>query len=167
MPRHTDSFAKRGTEFHLWLERHFESSTLFDEDVFDPMVKSDVPLKELQERWLASSWAKRTPHEVEAGFETVIAGVVLRGRIDAVYKDGDEFEVVDWKTGRVKEGDDLESASIQLAMYRLAYAKLHNIPIEKIKAAFYYVADDKTIYRENLSGEDEIAAIIAAIDLAS
>ena len=80
---------------------------------------------------------------------------------------GDEYEVVDWKTGRVKEGEDLASASIQLAMYRLAYAKLHNIPIEKIKAAFYYVADDKTIYRENLSGEDEIAAIIAAIDLAS
>ena len=167
MPRHTDPFAKRGTEFHLWLERHFESSTLFDEDVFDPMVKSDVPLKELQERWLASSWATRTPHEVEAGFETVIAGVVLRGRIDAVYKDGDQYEVVDWKTGRVKEGEDLESASIQLAMYRLAYAKLHNIPMEKIKAAFYYVADDKTIYRENLSSEDEIAAIIAAIDLAS
>ena len=167
MPRHTDPFAKRGTEFHLWLERHFESSTLFDEDVFDPMVKSDVPLKELQDCWLASSWAKRTPHEVEAGFETVIAGVVLRGRIDAVYKDGDEYEVVDWKTGRVKEGEDLESASIQLAMYRLAYAKLHNIPIEKIKAAFYYVADDKTIYRENLSGEDEIAAIISAIELVS
>jgi DNA helicase-2/ATP-dependent DNA helicase PcrA len=165
MPRHTDKYAKRGTEFHLWIERHFGELTLFDEDLFDPLSYDDVPLKELQDKWLASSWAGRKPHAVEEGFETVINGIVLRGRIDAVYRDGDTYEVVDWKTGRVKEGEDLETASIQLAMYRLAYSKQHNIPIEKIRAAFHYVADNKTIYRENLSSEDEIAALINGVEL--
>ena len=165
MPRHTDKYAKRGTEFHLWVERHFGELTLFDEDLFDPLSYDDVPLKELQDKWLASSWAGRKPHAVEEGFETVINGIVLRGRIDAVYFDGDTYEVVDWKTGRVKEGEDLETASIQLAMYRLAYSKQHNIPIEKIRAAFHYVADNKTIYRENLSSEDEIAALINGVEL--
>ena len=165
MPRHTDHYATRGTEFHLWVERQFALQTLFDDDVFEPIPKSDSALEELQAKWLASEWAARTPIEVEAGFETVIAGIVIRGRIDAVYRDGDRYEVVDWKTGRIKEGDQLESATIQLAMYRLAYAKLHGIPIENIRAAFFYVADNKTIYREELSTEQEIAAIINSIDL--
>ena len=165
MPRHTDNFASRGTEFHLWVERQFDQQTIFDDEAFEPLPKSDVALEELQSKWLASEWAARTPIEVEAGFETVIAGIVIRGRIDAVYKDGNLYEVVDWKTGRMKEGDELESATIQLAMYRLAYAKLHNIPIENIRAAFYYVADNKTIYREQLSTEQEIAAIIEGVEL--
>ncbi len=165
MPRHIDKYAKQGTEFHLWVERQCGSQTLFDEDLFDPMPTADVPLRELQDKWLASKWAQRNPIAVEEGFETVINGIVLRGRIDAIYQDGDHFEVVDWKTGRVKEGEDLEVASIQLAMYRLAYSMLHNIPIENIRAAFHYVADDRTIYRENLSTEEEIATLIATVPL--
>ena len=129
------------------------------------MAPADVPLQELQQKWLASNWAARNPISIEEGFETVINGIVLRGRIDAVYRDGDTYEVVDWKTGRVKEGEDLQTASIQLAMYRLAYSKQHNIPIENIRAAFYYVADDKTVYREALSSESEIASIIESITL--
>ncbi len=167
MPHHIDQYAKRGTEFHLWVERQFGANTLFDEDLFDPMPINDVTLSELQTTWLASSWAKRTPISVEEGFETVIAGIVLRGRIDAVYRDGDTYEIIDWKTGRIKEGDDLESATIQLAMYRLAYSKLHNIPIEKVRAGFYYVADDRAIYREQLGAEAEIAAIIESVELYS
>ena len=165
MPRYSDNFAKRGTEFHLWIERHFGAQTLFDEDLFDPFAPADVPLKELQEKWLASTWALKNPIAVEEGFETVINGVVLRGRIDAVYRKGDMYEVVDWKTGRIKAGEDLAIASIQLAMYRLAYSKLHDLPIENIRAAFHYVAENKTIYRENLSSEEEIATLIASVPL--
>jgi len=164
MPRHTDPYAQRGTEFHLWIERHFEKQTLFDDDFLDPMAIPDYSLKELQDKWLASMWADKTPIAVEEGFETVISGVVLRGRIDAVYREGDQYEVIDWKTGRVKVGEELEDSSIQLAMYRLAYSKLHQIPIENIRAAFHYVADNKTVYRETLSTEAEIAAMIETIE---
>jgi DNA helicase-2/ATP-dependent DNA helicase PcrA len=167
MPRHTDRYAARGTEFHLWLERHFESETLFDDDLFEPEPLVDITLKELQDKWLASPWAAKQPHEVEAGFEMVIEGVVLKGRIDAIYKDGDRYEVIDWKTGRTKSGEDLESASIQLAMYRLAYAKLHGIELSKIRAGFYYVASGEMIYRDELSEEEEIAAIIQSVTLTS
>ena len=165
MPRHLDTSAARGTEFHRWIERQYELQTLFDDDSLDPSTKSDVALEELQAKWLASEWAGRTPIEIESGFETVISGIVIRGRIDAVYKEGDTYLVVDWKTGRIKEGDQLETATVQLAMYRLAYSKLHHIPIEKIRAAFHYVADQKTIYRERLSSEDEISAIINSFEL--
>jgi DNA helicase-2/ATP-dependent DNA helicase PcrA len=50
-------------------------------------------------------------------------------------------------------------------MYRLAYSKLHHIPIEKIRAGFYYVAEDRIIYREQLGAEEEIAALIQSVEL--
>jgi DNA helicase-2/ATP-dependent DNA helicase PcrA len=119
MPRASDEFSRRGTAFHLWIEKHFNVSTLFDDEDFDQLepLEADQKLEDLKVAWLASSWADRTPHAVEVPFETVIAGVLIRGRIDAVYKDGDRYEVVDWKTGSKKLG---KSAAIQLAVYRLA-----------------------------------------------
>jgi hypothetical protein len=41
---------------------------------------------------------------------------------------------------------------------------LHQIPIENIRASFHYVADKKTIYRDTLSTEAEIAALIETIE---
>ena len=99
---------------------------------------------------------------VEVPFETTIAGVLLRGRIDAVYKDGDQYTVVDWKTGKAKSGDDLEVAAIQLAMYRLAYSKLYQVPIEKISAAFHYVGSNETVSPADLLSQAELEEIITS-----
>ena len=174
MPAHTARVARLGTEFHTWIERHFESSVLFDDGIFgseeenerEMAVTESVALKKLQEAWLASEWGSRQPISVEEGFETVIEGILFRGRIDAVYKVGeDTFEVVDWKTGKVKEGDDLTDAAIQLAMYRLAYSKLHNIPLENISAAFHYIPANQTIRPADIWDEAEITRLISSIEL--
>ncbi len=177
MPSHTARVARQGTEFHTWIERHFESSVLFDDDIFDGELHedaSDIPaertsanLKKLQDAWLESEWGNRQPISVEEGFETVIEGVLLRGRIDAIYRiDADRYEVVDWKTGKVKDAEDLASAAIQLAMYRLAYSKLHDIPLENISAAFHYIPANTTIRPADLLTEAQIADLIAGIELA-
>ena len=174
MPAHTARLARQGTEFHTWIERHFESSVLFDDAIFgseeenerEMAVTESVALKKLQEAWLASEWGSRQPISVEEGFETVIEGILFRGRIDAVYKVGeDKFEVVDWKTGKVKEGDDLTDAAIQLAMYRLAYSKLHNIPLENISAAFHYIPANQTIRPADIWDEAEITRLISSVEL--
>ncbi len=174
MPAHTARVARQGTEFHTWIERHFESSVLFDDAIFgseeenerEMAVTESVALKKLQEAWLASEWGSRQPISVEEGFETVIEGILFRGRIDAVYKVGeDKFEVVDWKTGKVKEGDDLTDAAIQLAMYRLAYSKLHNIPLENISAAFHYIPANQTIRPADIWDEAEITRLISSVEL--
>ena len=65
----------------------------------------DDELALLQERFLASEWADRTPAEVEVPFETTIGGVVVRGRMDAVFADARRrLRVVDWKTGEPPAG---------------------------------------------------------------
>ncbi len=168
MPNHSDPFAARGTEFHRWVERYLQISTLFDDDLFDPAPIAELSIKDLQDKWLASEWAHRTPVAVELGFETVIAGIVVKGRIDAIYAAGDgSYEVIDWKTGREKSGDDLEQASIQLAIYRLAYAKLQDLSPEKVRAGFHYINEGKTIHPADLLNEEQLIALIQSVDVVS
>jgi DNA helicase-2/ATP-dependent DNA helicase PcrA len=159
MPRAMDEFSHRGTAFHLWIERHFNAKVLFDDEDFDLLtpLEEDQTLEDLKSKWLASDWAKLQPHAVEVPFETVIAGVLVRGRIDAVYKNGDRFEVVDWKTGS-KILD--ESSAVQLAVYRLAWAKLSKVAVSDVSAAFHYVPTQKTDRRADLLTEDQLTDLL-------
>jgi DNA helicase-2/ATP-dependent DNA helicase PcrA len=166
MPNHANPFAARGTEFHSWIERHFQLSTLFNDDIFDPQPVADIALQDLKDKWLASEWAHRVPVGVEIGFETVLSGLVVKGRIDAIYSTGDgSFEVIDWKTGKEKSGDDLADAAIQLAVYRLAYAKLHGVELAKVTAGFHYVNENVTIRPADLLDEEGLISLIQSVNL--
>ena len=164
MPNHIDKYARRGTAFHLWIEAQYKDPQVLDEDALDISQSDpdDLPLEELKEKWLNSDWAKRDPAPggIEVPFETVLGGVLLRGRIDAVYEAAGKYEVVDWKTGKSKSGDDLAAAAIQLAMYRLAYSKLFGVPLENISAAFHYVGSDETVRPADLLNEDQLISIV-------
>jgi len=159
MPRAMDEYSHRGTAFHLWIENHFNAKTLFDDEDFDLVTpfEEDQKLEDLKNQWLASSWAALQPYAVEVPFETVIAGILVRGRIDAVYKTADGFEVVDWKTGSKTLG---ESSAVQLAIYRLAWAKLQAIPVDQVSAAFHYVPINRTDRRANLLSEDQLTDLL-------
>ncbi len=149
LPRRPVAQARRGTRFHSWVEQVFERRPLLDpEDIpgaeedlfggltFDPVPDAwgDVDLEALKEAFLASPYGNRPPVAVEAPFELLLGGRAVRGRIDAVYDLGDgRYEVVDWKTGR-------ESAdAVQLAVYRLAWARLRGIEPDRVDACFLYV----------------------------
>lgn len=172
MPNHIDKYARRGTDFHLWLENHFKHPSLISmDDLFhqgSSVVSdefADAPFDKLKSAWLTSEWANKQPVAVEVGFETMIESTLIRGRIDAVYQNGDHYEVVDWKTGKVKDGDDLVTAAIQLAMYRLAYSKLKNVPIENISAAFHYVADNQTVRPADILDEQGLITLISKVPI--
>ena len=159
MPRAMDEFSHRGTAFHLWIEGLFNAKTLFDDEDFDTLtpLADDQKLEDLKAKWLASDWAKLEPYAVEVPFETVIAGILVRGRIDAVYKTDNGFEVIDWKTGSKELG---ESAAVQLAVYRLAWAKLQGVTVESVSAAFHYVPIDKTDRRADLLTEEQLVGLL-------
>jgi DNA helicase-2/ATP-dependent DNA helicase PcrA len=60
-----------------------------------------------------------------------------------VFKVGDRYEIVDWKTGSApNNAAEQESMALQLALYRFAYSELRSIPIENIDVCFYFIADD-------------------------
>ena len=167
MPRGQDQYSRRGTAFHLWVERQFtDADTLFGDEYLDYLdpLEEDSKLEDLKKAWLSSEFANRTPVSVEVPFETTIGGVLIRGRIDAVYATANGFEVVDWKTGSSTLG---ASAAVQLAMYRLAWAKLSGADISTVSAAFHYVPTSVTDRPADLLDENALIALITSIDGAS
>ena len=174
MPRPPAHAARRGTAFHAWLEDRFGATGMLDiedpSDAADQWVDDALDLAPMQEWFRSSRWADRTPAFVEAAVETTVAGITLRGRVDAIYCSGAregmpldpeaEWELVDWKTGAVPSDRDLEVKGLQLAVYRLAWSRLHGIPLENIRASFVYVAHGVERSLAHLPGEDELERIV-------
>ena len=160
MPRSPAPAARRGTRFHAWVETLFKDRPLLDPAELpgaeDDELGSDAELQALQEAFGASGWAVRKPHAVEAAFCLPLAGWVVRGRIDAVYDLGDgRWQVVDWKTGQ-------ESADpVQLAVYRLAWARLVDVDPSAVTASFLYVRSGREVTHDDLPGEAELAALLS------
>ncbi|QEU91970.1 ATP-dependent helicase [Streptomyces kanamyceticus] len=167
MPRPPQPAARRGTRFHAWIESRFESLTLpmlAPEDLpgggpDEAEIADERDLEALKDSFERTEYAHRTPYRVEVPFQFVIAGRVVRGRIDAVYKDGDgadtTYEIVDWKTSRTHSADPL-----QLAVYRLAWAEQQGVPPESVKAAFLYVRSGETARPRHLPGRAELERLL-------
>jgi ATP-dependent DNA helicase UvrD/PcrA len=172
MPRPPAPLARRGTEFHSWLEQRYGPQRLIDPadllGAADSELEQDEDqdIAELRERFEAGEWSGRWPAEVEVPFETLIGDRLVRGRIDAVFADapGGGYDVVDWKTGRPPASPDEQRAvAVQLAAYRLAWAALAGVPVDGVRAAFYYVREDTTVRPADLLDEAGLAALIETI----
>ncbi|HET6499868.1 MAG TPA: ATP-dependent DNA helicase, partial [Amycolatopsis sp.] len=171
LPVPPNTFARRGTAFHGWLERRFAGERLLELDdlpgAADEGAAGDDALEELQAAFEAGSWGNRTPYEVEVPFATEIDGVSVRGRMDAVFADADGgWTVVDWKTGAVPDTPRLRPLAVQLAAYRLAWASLSHTPLEKVRAAFHYVRDDHTLRPVDLLDADGLRALLRSVPAA-
>ncbi|MFD9098762.1 UvrD-helicase domain-containing protein [Streptomyces collinus] len=149
MPRPPQPAARRGTRFHAWVETRFEELTLpmLEPDELpgtDAEIADERDLEALKEAFERTEYAHRTPYRIETPFQLTLAGRVVRGRIDAVYRNGDgptaTYEIVDWKTSRTRAADPL-----QLAVYRLAWAEQQGVPLHSVTAAFLYVRGGEVV----------------------
>jgi DNA helicase-2/ATP-dependent DNA helicase PcrA len=128
----------------------------------DDHIDAAYDLETMVATFKASPWAHRSPAFVEVPVETRVADVVVRGRIDAVFRDSDGgWDLVDWKTGRRPSAAQLKTKSVQLAVYRLAWARLKNVPVEEVRAAFFYVADNEVVRPHDLGTAAELEEIVA------
>jgi DNA helicase-2/ATP-dependent DNA helicase PcrA len=174
MPRPPSRAARFGTRFHTWVEAHFgsrlPSGSLGQQSLVDPDdlpdradagTDDEVELREMCERFLAGRFGQMAPYAIEAPFTLLVPGRLVRGRIDAVYRLDDEapeayrFQVVDWKTSRAEDADPW-----QLAIYRLAWAEMHGLPLESVDAIFYYVRSDRVVRPDRLSGRSELEQLL-------
>jgi DNA helicase II / ATP-dependent DNA helicase PcrA len=71
------------------------------------------------------------------------SSLMFKGFIDAVFRNGDQYLILDWKTDK-NEGRSSKHRQ-QLETYRRAYSKKKNIPIENIKVAIGFVGLRTTI----------------------
>ncbi|RDG33240.1 ATP-dependent DNA helicase [Streptomyces corynorhini] len=173
MPRPPRPAARRGTRFHAWVESRFEEIPLpmlgpdelpgGDED--EPEITDERDLVALKEAFERTPYAHRTPYRVETPVHLTLAGRVVRGRIDAVYRHrvpdpapgapSYTYEIVDWKTNRARTADPL-----QLAVYRLAWAEQLGIPLSAVTAAFLYVRTGEVVRPERLPGRPELERLL-------
>lgn len=166
LPTRPDPYALLGTAFHDWVQRYYHAERLFDLDDLPGAVDHDTTisdaLTELQGAFAVSSWAARTPIDVEVPFDMVIGGRVVRGRIDAVFGDDDGgATVVDWKTGDPPDTPEAkQQAAVQLAVYRLAWAALQDCPVDSVRASFHYVRSGLTVTPDDLPDGDDLLALL-------
>ncbi|MEU9097002.1 UvrD-helicase domain-containing protein [Streptomyces sp. NPDC048361] len=167
MPSRPQPAARRGTRFHAWVESRFDELPLpmlgpdelpgTDDNEAD--IADEHDLAALKEAFERTPYATRTPFRTEAPIQLTLAGRVIRGRIDAVYKEGEgalaTYEIVDWKTGRQATADPL-----QLAVYRVAWAEQMGVEPESVGAAFVYVRTGETVRPGRLPGRAELEAIL-------
>lgn len=163
-----------GTLFHAWVEQRSGLSgrgTSLDEGLwetddedFSPTeasVADAAELDRLSAIFLASEWADLAPIEVETEIDITLAGAESLGtivcKLDAVYERDGRIEIVDWKTGRApRSASETEERMLQLALYRLAYHKRHNVPLENIDVALYYVSEDLVVRSDEVSSEADL-----------
>ncbi len=167
MPQPPAVAARQGTAFHAWVEEHYSSAAIVDlfdlPGSADQGAADDAGLDAMKEHFLASEWAGKVPEEVELSIETVVDGIAVRGRVDAVFRrPGGGFTVVDWKTGARPTGRDAAVRALQLGAYALAFARLRGVAPEHVDAAFYYAAEGVTV-RPELPGEQQLLDLLRTL----
>jgi DNA helicase-2/ATP-dependent DNA helicase PcrA len=160
MPEKPYQQSLTGTEFHGWLESQFGRGAVIDIDSLDQDLDDDeipqVDIRELQEIFARSRWAGLTPVDVEVEIQVSIGSNTFICKLDAVYKSADGFEIVDWKTGSPpKDKAEEEAKGLQLALYRMAYARYLKVDPETISACLFYVTDNLVV-EPRIKSEQEV-----------
>jgi DNA helicase-2/ATP-dependent DNA helicase PcrA len=164
MPEKPYRATRLGTLFHSWVEER--SGLGGSREIIDALSSELEPedeaideaqLQRLQEIFERSAWAGVKPVEVERELHLPFDGHIVICKIDAVYERDGRYQIVDWKTGKApKDSDELAERQLQLALYRLAFAKWKGIAPESVDAVFYYVSDDRVIEPDRLYDEEEL-----------
>jgi len=71
-------------------------------------------------------------------------GLLFKGLIDAVFKDGERYLIVDWKTNWSEKY--ASSHRQQLEVYKKLFSVSENVPLENIWVAIGYVGLKKMVH---------------------
>jgi DNA helicase-2/ATP-dependent DNA helicase PcrA len=75
---------------------------------------------------------------------------------------GGGFTVVDWKTGAKPSGEVARARALQLAAYRVAFARLRGLDLDDVDAAFYYAGSGETVF-PRLPDDRDLAELLSAV----
>ena len=160
MPERPYRQTRLGTLFHAWVEQRsglvgagvgLDDGGLWEDDDLGASAADAAELQRLRDCFERSEWAALQPLEVETEIDFVTQRLdgrehVVICKLDAVYRRGERYEIVDWKTGKPPvTAEDRRSRMVQLELYREAYHAKHGIPLEAIDVALFYVGNELII----------------------
>ena len=171
VPFKPNSYAKRGTAFHEWIESFFGARPLLDSDELPGNTETEVDaetLARLKESFESSHWAQRTPAHIEHPFEIDLGNSTVLGRIDAVFLDppdpvtGEQtWTIVDWKTGAKPDAAGMRAAKLQLAVYAEAWRRIAHDGRD-VNAVFFYVRSGEDFAPADLPEREELEQLLQA-----
>ncbi|HMA83781.1 MAG TPA: ATP-dependent DNA helicase [Candidatus Thermoplasmatota archaeon] len=133
-----------GSDVHQIAEHMIEGEQYQVKEEYEPYetnikrlieeIHEEYPEDFLVEKNISVSLAELINHETPVKFT---------GKLDAVFKNNDQYLIVDWKTS--KNPNYGSSHRRQLAAYKKAFSIKYNIPLENINVAIGYVGLKKTI----------------------
>jgi DNA helicase-2/ATP-dependent DNA helicase PcrA len=172
LPRKPLQAALLGTLFHQYVEDRYGSTVAgplleFDgaADEEESAITSELSIEEWKARFDRSEFANQTPIAIEAELHLPLAGHLVICKIDAVFPDGDGVHIVDWKTGKAPADDEqLQRKSLQLAAYRLAWSEWARVPLEKVRASFWFVDTETLVTPAHLAGRDQLHELLVQAD---
>jgi DNA helicase II / ATP-dependent DNA helicase PcrA len=165
-PPTTGVAQQRGNDFHAWVEAYFHSAggnrVLGDIDIDGERgPEIDVDVQTWQERFERSEFATLTPVALEREIHLPLAGHLVICKIDAVFERSSRIQIVDWKTGRTpKDPKEIERKSLQLALYRLAWAEWAGVDIDTVDAVFWFSQSEQVIAPDVLASRSELEGLI-------
>jgi len=150
LPRFSGPAARIGTEIHSWIERKSAGQATLLELEEEPDLTAEElagqpgKIRQLREAFLSSRFANAVPLYAERPFLLSFGDVTVSGRIDAIYGLADgPWEVVDYKTGRRPDDDEL--ASTQLDLYALACIDVWGKRPEDLTLTYLYLASGEEV----------------------
>jgi DNA helicase-2/ATP-dependent DNA helicase PcrA len=179
MPEEPYKATRAGTIFHNMMEQRFAgieglmASGDYDSDPGSiqelglelwaqqlsqvDLAEHKETINDLQAQFEKSRWANQIPAAVEIEIQLAVNDNIFICKLDAVFETENGYEVVDWKTGVAPKGEqEVEERSLQLALYRWAFATLKGIPLEKVSASLYYVTTNEVVTPEPLLDRDQL-----------
>jgi CRISPR/Cas system-associated exonuclease Cas4 (RecB family) len=171
LPRRRNPAAMAGTDLHRRIELHQRGQVPFETlepelyDVIDEAAGGGG-----FKAFLDSRYGTETAYLIEAPFSLRMDnGYLVRGRIDAVYRDRTHWEIVDFKSGRPR---DDPSSIVQLQAYAVAATKV-DFGVDKpdqIDVSFAYLGGGLTVETKRADeswrgrAEEELTRLTGAID---
>ncbi len=141
-----------GTNVHSIAEKILSGEKYSIEPKLKPYVENILALvKEIQQKYPSVVAAEENFLVPLSKIIPTTDTIAFKGQIDAIFRNKDEYLIVDWKTSATDSGS--ADYRQQLAVYKKVYAAMKCIPEEKIKMAIGYVGlkkriNDGTIGRE-------------------
>lgn len=127
-----------GSEVHLAAEKYLKGEEYVIEEEYKPFQDNIIQLADE----IRTSY--QDIYQVEKMFEVPFSdisdiedGLIFRGKIDAVFKNGNKFMVLDWKTDRKNE--NATEHRQQLASYKNAFCELNNIDKEEVDVGIAFI----------------------------
>jgi DNA helicase II / ATP-dependent DNA helicase PcrA len=170
LPRRPGEAARVGSELHRWIELQSRGqATLLDvEDLPDLSIQertAEPPsASRMKETFRSSRFAQDVPIATERPFALYVDGFVVGGRVDAIFAlPGGRWEIVDYKTGRKPDEEDVLSG-LQLDCYALAAQEVWGKDPADLTLTYFYLASGEEVSRGAVDAAATRSRIVRALN---